>query len=463
MADEPKADDGGEAEQGGGDQGRQPVPQGPARRGGVQRALALQRGRRDGPQVPRELSAGRPRPPDPPEARGEGEGVLDDGPDPDAGRQMHPRAIPGRRRAGQDHRQRHDPDHDPAGIPAPRRPQVRPPDHDPHGSTRSCSRPSPPAATSSGTSSPAPLPIRDGVRDAMQRDADAFVLALRPAGDRATTTSGSTARRSRTPSCPSPARSRSPPPATTRSSRSTARPTSPGSSRPPSPCPRTIAPTSWPMTSAFWPSSRTGRNLVGYNVLVGGGLGTTPSAEKTFPALGSSPWPMSIGPRSSAVGEAVMKVYRDFGNRSDRKRARIKYLVHDWGMPRSSARRSRSTSAAPGRPEAGRGHGRRRPPRLARAGGRQAVPRPAGRERPDQGRGGFPAPGLPQGVLREVPDPVPDDLPAVDPPGRPRPERGRPEIEALCWRRTGSRRSSGIRPSGAGRWPARRCRPAAWP
>ena len=72
--------------------------------------------------------------------------------------------------------------------------------------------------------------------------------------------------------------------------------------------------------------------LVGYNVLVGGGLGTTPSAAKTFAALGQE---LAFVSRADilAVGEAVMKVYRDFGNRSDRKRARIKYLVYDWGMP----------------------------------------------------------------------------------------------------------------------------------
>ena len=80
-----------------------------------------------------------------------------------------------------------------------------------------------------------------------------------------------------------------------------------------------------------------GGQLVGYNVTVGGGLGTTPSAGKTFPALARN---LCYAPRADfiAVGEAVMKVYRDFGNRSDRKRARIKYLVHDWGMPAFRAR-----------------------------------------------------------------------------------------------------------------------------
>ncbi|MDG3003791.1 NADPH-dependent assimilatory sulfite reductase hemoprotein subunit [Paludisphaera mucosa] len=75
-----------------------------------------------------------------------------------------------------------------------------------------------------------------------------------------------------------------------------------------------------------------GDSIVGYNVLVGGGLGTTPSAEKTFPALAL---PMGFAARDEilAVGEAVVRVFRDFGNRSDRKRARIKYLIADWGMP----------------------------------------------------------------------------------------------------------------------------------
>ncbi len=75
-----------------------------------------------------------------------------------------------------------------------------------------------------------------------------------------------------------------------------------------------------------------GGKLVGYNVVVGGGLGTTPSAGKTFPALAQE---LCYVDRADllAVGEAVIKVYRDFGNRSDRKRARIKYLVFDWGMP----------------------------------------------------------------------------------------------------------------------------------
>jgi sulfite reductase (ferredoxin) len=72
--------------------------------------------------------------------------------------------------------------------------------------------------------------------------------------------------------------------------------------------------------------------LTGYNVLVGGGLGTTPSAQKTFPFLGV---PLCYVDRADVlkIGEAVIKIFRDFGNRSDRKRARLKYIIHDWGVP----------------------------------------------------------------------------------------------------------------------------------
>lgn len=77
--------------------------------------------------------------------------------------------------------------------------------------------------------------------------------------------------------------------------------------------------------------------LVGYNVLVGGGLGTTPSAGKTFPALGQA---LAFVDRECLleVGEAVVKVYRDLGNRSDRKRARLKYVIHDMGLPAFKAK-----------------------------------------------------------------------------------------------------------------------------
>jgi sulfite reductase (ferredoxin) len=72
-------------------------------------------------------------------------------------------------------------------------------------------------------------------------------------------------------------------------------------------------------------------SVVGYNVLVGGGMGMTHGNAATFPFLAK---PICYVPARAVVGtaEAVVKLFRDHGNRADRKRARIKYLVHDWGV-----------------------------------------------------------------------------------------------------------------------------------
>jgi len=77
--------------------------------------------------------------------------------------------------------------------------------------------------------------------------------------------------------------------------------------------------------------------IVGYNVLVGGGFGTTPSAAKTFPAIAQ---PMCFITQTQAidVATAIVKVQRDFGNRADRKVARLKYLIHNWGLDRFKAK-----------------------------------------------------------------------------------------------------------------------------
>jgi sulfite reductase (ferredoxin) len=71
--------------------------------------------------------------------------------------------------------------------------------------------------------------------------------------------------------------------------------------------------------------------ILGYNVLAGGGMGVTPSAAKTFPALAKRlgfVTPDDVLP----IAEAIVKVQRDFGNRSDRKVARLKYTIHTMGL-----------------------------------------------------------------------------------------------------------------------------------
>lgn len=73
--------------------------------------------------------------------------------------------------------------------------------------------------------------------------------------------------------------------------------------------------------------------IVGYNVLTGGGFGKTPSAEKTFAAV-AQPLCFVSPTQVIDVATAIVKVQRDFGNRSDRKIARMKYLIHNWGLDR---------------------------------------------------------------------------------------------------------------------------------
>jgi len=71
--------------------------------------------------------------------------------------------------------------------------------------------------------------------------------------------------------------------------------------------------------------------IVGYNVLVGGGMGVTPSNKNTFPALAKRMC-FATPEQVLDVATAIIKVQRDYGNREDRKRARMKYLIADWGL-----------------------------------------------------------------------------------------------------------------------------------
>ncbi len=71
--------------------------------------------------------------------------------------------------------------------------------------------------------------------------------------------------------------------------------------------------------------------LAGYNVLVGGGMGMTPGNQDTYPRLASG-----IGfvrpEQVLSVAEAIVTTQRDFGNRADRKTARLKYTVDRLGL-----------------------------------------------------------------------------------------------------------------------------------
>lgn len=74
-----------------------------------------------------------------------------------------------------------------------------------------------------------------------------------------------------------------------------------------------------------------GGKPVGYNLYMGGGQGQTNSMPNTYPLLAQAIAylePDEVVP----AAEAVCKFFRDHGDRTDRKRARLKYVVHDWGV-----------------------------------------------------------------------------------------------------------------------------------
>jgi sulfite reductase (ferredoxin) len=71
--------------------------------------------------------------------------------------------------------------------------------------------------------------------------------------------------------------------------------------------------------------------LKGFNILVGGGMGRTHHKEETFPLLGQ---PLGFVTPEEIYGviQAIVAVQRDYGERFDRRLARMKYLVHHWGI-----------------------------------------------------------------------------------------------------------------------------------
>ena len=75
-----------------------------------------------------------------------------------------------------------------------------------------------------------------------------------------------------------------------------------------------------------------GGGLAGFDVLVGGGLGRTNNKPDTYPAVGR---PLAFVSTAQLVetARAVVAVQRDFGNRSDRRHARLKYLLAERGLP----------------------------------------------------------------------------------------------------------------------------------
>ncbi len=76
--------------------------------------------------------------------------------------------------------------------------------------------------------------------------------------------------------------------------------------------------------------------IVGYNLHAGGGMGMTHGNVNTFPCIAQAICYITPD-QVIAAGEAVIKLFRDHGNRGDRKRARLKYVLHDWGIDKFRA------------------------------------------------------------------------------------------------------------------------------
>jgi sulfite reductase (ferredoxin) len=75
-----------------------------------------------------------------------------------------------------------------------------------------------------------------------------------------------------------------------------------------------------------------GDTLAGFNVVIGGGLGSTHAKVETYPRL-ASPFCYVRPDDVVAVVEAIVTVQRDYGDRTNRKHARMKYLVEERGIP----------------------------------------------------------------------------------------------------------------------------------
>merc|ERR1719506_3290143 len=74
-----------------------------------------------------------------------------------------------------------------------------------------------------------------------------------------------------------------------------------------------------------------GKTLAGFNIVVGGGMGRTHKAEKTFARAASH---LGFAPKDHffEAMKAILAVQRDHGNREVRSAARLKYLVHTLGI-----------------------------------------------------------------------------------------------------------------------------------
>jgi sulfite reductase (ferredoxin) len=76
--------------------------------------------------------------------------------------------------------------------------------------------------------------------------------------------------------------------------------------------------------------------LEGFNVYAGGGLGRTHNKVETFPRVAD---PIGYVDQADVFDlvKAIVATQRDYGDRCDRRHARMKYLIADWGVAKFQA------------------------------------------------------------------------------------------------------------------------------
>lgn len=91
--------------------------------------------------------------------------------------------------------------------------------------------------------------------------------------------------------------------------------------------------------------------LAGFNVTVGGGMGMTHNNEATYPRL-ADVLGFCKAEEAVRVAEAVVTTQRDYGSRTDRKHARLKYTVEDMGLDafRAEVEKRAGLQLAPAKP-----------------------------------------------------------------------------------------------------------------
>ncbi len=78
-------------------------------------------------------------------------------------------------------------------------------------------------------------------------------------------------------------------------------------------------------------------NLQGFNILAGGGLGRTHRKDETFARSADEIGYVHKDDVFDLV-KAIVATQRDYGDRTDRRQARMKYLINDWGVEKFTAK-----------------------------------------------------------------------------------------------------------------------------